>query len=60
MRKYNFISTGAGGYSENNLKASNKIEISNTESNQLGVPLPKGTVRVFKTDSADNSLEFIG
>ena len=60
VRKYNEITIGAGGYSENNLKASNKIEISNSESNQLGVPLPKGTVRVFKTDSDDGSLEFIG
>lgn len=24
------------------------------------MPLPKGTVRVFKTDDSDNSLEFIG
>ena len=24
------------------------------------MPLPKGIVRVFKTDKADNSLEFIG
>ena len=60
VRKYNYITVGAGGYSENNIKASNKIEVSNSESNQLGVPLPKGTVRVFKTDAADGSLEFIG
>lgn len=26
----------------------------------MGIPLPKGTVRVFKEDSADGSLEFIG
>lgn len=32
----------------------------NNEANGLGIPLPKGTVRVFKTDKADNSLEFIG
>ena len=60
MRKYNYLVISAGGYTENSLKASNKIEISNSESNQLGVPMPKGTVRVFKTDSADGSLEFIG
>ena len=26
----------------------------------MGMPLPKGTVRVFKTDKADGSMEFIG
>ena len=60
VRKYNQITISAGGYSEQKLKASNKIEISNTESNKLGIPMPKGIVRVFKEDSADGSLEFIG
>lgn len=32
----------------------------NSKTNGLGIPLPKGTIRVFKTDKADNSLEFIG
>lgn len=32
----------------------------NSEKNGLGIPFPKGTVRVFKEDSADGSLEFIG
>lgn len=60
VRKYNLVSISAGGYAEQNLKASNKIQIANTESNKLGVPLPKGTVRAFKEDEADGSLEFIG
>jgi hypothetical protein len=60
VRKYNLISVGAGGYAEDQLKASNKIEISNSQQNQLGIPLPKGTVRVFKEDDADGSLEFLG
>ena len=30
VRKYNHISISAGGYSQKNLKASNKIEIKNT------------------------------
>lgn len=60
VRKYNLISVGAGGYSQPNLKAANKIEFSNSKVNKLGLPLPKGTVRVFKTDDADNSLEFVG
>lgn len=50
VRKYNLISISSGGYSQSNLKAVNKIEISNTEKNKLGIPLPKGTVRAFKED----------
>lgn len=60
VRKYNYIVISAGGRSESSLKASNKIQISNTQKNGLGIPLPKGTVRAFKEDEADNSLEFIG
>ena len=60
VRKYNQITVSAGGYAQTNIKASNKIEISNTANNKLGMPMPKGTVRVFKEDSADGSLEFIG
>ena len=60
IRKYNLISVSAGGYSQSNLKAANKIEFLNEKNNKLGIPLPKGTVRVFKTDDADNSLEFVG
>jgi hypothetical protein len=60
IRKYNLISISAGGYSQPNLKARNRIEFSNTKSNGLGIPLPKGTVRVFKTDDSDKSLEFVG
>jgi len=37
-----------------------KLEFENTEQNQLGIALPKGKVRVFKKDPADDNLEFIG
>lgn len=60
IRKYHLISINAGGSQQLNLKATNKIEFRNSKTNRLGIPLPKGTVRVFKTDSADGSLEFIG
>lgn len=60
LRKYNLISISAGGNAQRHLKANNKIEISNSKQNKLGIPFPKGVVRVFKTDSADGSLEFIG
>lgn len=56
IRKYNLIEISAGGASQRHIKATNKIEIVNSKENQLGVPLPKGTVRVFKNDESDNSL----
>ena len=60
IRKYNQININSGSYSQTNLKASNKIQFANTKENKLGIPFPKGTVRVFKTDQDDGSLEFIG
>ena len=35
------------------------LEIANTEQHRLGMPLPKGTIRVYKA-AADRSLQFIG
>jgi hypothetical protein len=35
------------------------LEIENTETHKLGIPLPKGTVRVYKA-AGDQSLQFIG
>ena len=35
------------------------LEIENSETHRLGIPLPKGTVRVYKA-AADQSLQFIG
>ena len=37
-----------------------KLEFENTRENKLGIALPKGKVRVFKKDPADESLEFVG
>lgn len=37
-----------------------KLEFENTKENNLGIALPKGKVRVFKKDPADDSLEFVG
>ncbi|HSB77280.1 MAG TPA: DUF4139 domain-containing protein [Candidatus Methylomirabilis sp.] len=42
-----------------NQKVSVYLEIANTEKNHLGMPLPQGTVRVYKA-AADKSLQFIG
>jgi hypothetical protein len=41
-------------------KVNVKIEFENKKGNKLGIALPKGKVRVFKKDPADNSLEFVG
>ncbi len=35
------------------------VEIENRKANNLGMPLPKGTVRVYKQDS-EGSLQFVG
>jgi hypothetical protein len=35
------------------------LELENTQKNNLGMPLPKGTVRVYKEDK-DGSLQFVG
>jgi len=35
------------------------VEIENSKKNNLGMPLPKGTVRVYKEDR-DGSLQFVG
>ena len=37
-----------------------KFEFENTKGNKLGIALPKGKVRVFKRDEADDMLEFVG
>ena len=42
-----------------NQKVGVYVEIANKQENRLGIPLPKGTLRVYKAD-ADGSLQFIG
>jgi len=36
------------------------VEFKNSKESKLGMPLPKGKVRVYKRDPADNDLEFVG
>ncbi len=64
--KKEFRFTGAQQYYRSQLGApiSNQkvgvfLEIANTEQHGLGIPLPKGTVRVYKA-ATDRSLQFIG
>ncbi len=37
-----------------------KLEFENAKENNLGIALPKGKIRVFKKDPADDTLEFVG
>ena len=43
-----------------NRKVDVYVRFKNEKGNQLGMPLPKGKVRVFQKDDADGSLEFVG
>ena len=47
------------GHIGQKLKAAVYVEFDNRESSRLGVPLPKGVVRVYKKDSAGNA-QFVG
>ena len=49
----------AYGEAMTNQKVGVFIEIENKKDNNLGIPLPKGTVRVYKQDS-EGSLQFVG
>jgi hypothetical protein len=43
-----------------NKKVQVYVEFENKKDNNLGMPLPKGKVRLYKRDEEDKSLEFIG
>ncbi len=45
---------------QSNSKVDVYIRFDNRESNRLGIPLPKGKMRVYKADPADGTLEFVG
>ncbi len=60
-----FIFTGSPQYYYAMNQGTNKqkigvfLELENREKNNLGIPLPKGTIRVYKEDK-ERSLQFIG
>jgi hypothetical protein len=56
IRKYHLININVGGSSIKNIKAQNKVQFKNSKDIGLGIPFPKGTVRVFKRDNDDGSL----
>jgi hypothetical protein len=55
----NYYYTGRYGESMSNQKIGVFVEIQNKKENNLGIPLPKGTVRVYKADK-EGSLQFVG
>jgi hypothetical protein len=46
--------------SQSNPKVDVYVRFVNSKDNRMGMPLPKGKVRVYKQDDADGTLEFIG
>jgi hypothetical protein len=60
-----FIFSGRPQYYYYQDQSSNKqkigvfLELENSRKNNLGIPLPKGTIRVYKEDK-DGSLQFVG
>ena len=47
-------------YSTGSTDVQSKIKFINSKKDGLGIALPKGVVKIYKKDSADNELEFIG
>lgn len=45
---------------QGNRKVDVYLQFRNTESNNMGMPLPAGRMRVSKIDPADSTLEFVG
>jgi hypothetical protein len=58
--RYYAFTINVGRTVRQKIDVSSRIKFINEKSNNLGMPLPKGTVRVFKRDQKDGSLEFIG
>ncbi|UCE08531.1 MAG: hypothetical protein JSW07_11120, partial [bacterium] len=56
--KVNKIYTYNGAQYGNDVRVN--LEFKNSKAAGLGIPLPKGKVRVYKADEADKSLEFVG
>jgi hypothetical protein len=54
--QYYFHQMGQGTHKQ---KVGVFLELENTKKNNLGMPLPKGTLRVYKEDK-DGSLQFVG
>ena len=47
-------------YNTGSTDVQSKIKFINSKKDGLGIALPKGVVKIYKKDNADNELEFIG
>lgn len=45
---------------QSNKKVDIYLKVKNSEANGLGIPLPAGRLRVYKKDTDDSALEFVG
>ncbi len=55
----NAVSPYGGSNGQQSQKVNVKLELANSKENNLGLPLPKGKVRVYKKD-LDGALQFVG
>ncbi len=58
-RFYGYLNSDANYGKTSDTKVAVMFEFKNSEANKMGMPLPKGTIRVYKAD-ADGSNQFIG
>ncbi len=59
LRFYGYQITDANYGKTSNTKVAVMVEFKNSATNKMGMPLPKGTIRVYKADS-DGSNQFVG
>ncbi|MBI5301915.1 MAG: DUF4139 domain-containing protein [Chloroflexi bacterium] len=59
LRFYGYQITDANYGKTSNSKVAVMVEFKNNEANKMGMPLPKGTIRVYKADG-DGGNQFIG
>jgi len=59
LRFYGYQITDPNYGKTSNTKVAVMLEFKNSEANKMGMPLPKGTMRVYKADS-DGGNQFIG
>ena len=55
----NAVSPYGGSNGQQSQKVNVKLELANSKENNLGLPMPKGKVRVYKKD-LDGALQFVG
>lgn len=60
FRPYGRANTDPDHGTTDDKKVGVRIEIENREDNRLGVPLPKGRMRLYRTDAVDGRREFTG